>query len=70
MLLEYKVEKAELLDALNDIEEFEEKMVTFMEKYPSYRYNLKIDKATSTNPNWVVNLTIEKDERTDIKDTT
>ena len=71
MLLKYKIEKTELIDALTDIEEFETSMAAFMKRYPFYKYKLKL-----TNPiigktdKWGVELTIKRDERANNKDIT
>jgi hypothetical protein len=70
MTLNYRIEKDNLLDALNDIEAFEEKMEEFMVKHPAYNYVLDVQEPTSEEVKWVVELKIDKDEQTNTKELT
>lgn len=69
MILNYKTKRKSLVQALNEIQAFQEKMEAFMEKYPRYSYNLDIEKETTTNPHWVVDLNITCNEQETNQDT-
>lgn len=57
----YYVVKDNLIDALEHIEKFEEKMEIFTDKHPGTVYSIKIDKLEDK---WEVNIYIRtKDER-------
>ena len=63
MTLNYTVRRKSLMQALDEIQAFETKMDVFIEKYPHYSYNLEIEKETTADPHWVVDLKISRDER-------
>lgn len=65
MTKEFISEKETIIEALDDIQGFLNKMEMFMEKYPSYEYDIKIDRISNTrsNKNWVVQLKVIKDEK-------
>lgn len=68
MILNYKRQNKSLIELLNEIEAFEDKMANFIERYPAYSYNLSLDKNQESDI-WVSELKIVKDEHTTIKNT-
>ena len=62
MILQYQIERSSLTEALTEIQEFENKMEVFMEKYPRYTYDIQINETDSLPPKWKVDLKIEKHE--------
>lgn len=70
MILNYKIKRKSLVEALDEIQAFEEKMEVLIEKYPNYSYNLEIEKETTTDPKWVVDLKIIRDEQRKINQST
>lgn len=64
----YRMVKDNLIEALEDIEEFKTKMVKFIDKYPTYNYSIEIDKQELADKlKWVVDVKINKHEHTNIK---
>jgi len=59
MTLNYRVIKKDIVEALDDIQAFEEKMVSLLLKYPTYKYNLDLYEEEGK---WIVDLKIDKDE--------
>ena len=68
MILHYKRQNKSLVDLLNEIEAFEDKMANFIERYPTYSYDLSLNKDQKSDI-WISELKIVKDEHTTIKDT-
>lgn len=62
MILKYRVERNNLTDALTEIQEFESRMEVFMEKYPSYTYDIQLERVEDSST-WQVDLKIEKHEQ-------
>jgi hypothetical protein len=62
MILQYQIERNSLTDALTEIQEFENRMVVFMEKYPHYTYDIQINETEEATNKWKVDLKIEKHE--------
>ncbi len=63
----YVIEKYNIVDALNDIEAFVNRMEKFKDKHPNYRYNIDIGRDTKDNPKWSIELKINKDEPENIE---
>ena len=63
MILQYRVRRKSLVKVLDEVQAFEDKMTVFMEKYPNYTYDLILEKETTTNPKWIVDLKITRHER-------
>lgn len=57
---EYKFEKDNIFDVLDDIDNFMSKMDTFMEKHPEYGYEIKIERGEKLRSlaKWVVHLKV------------
>lgn len=64
MITTYKSEKSNIVDALNEIDEFTTRMNNFMEKHPNYGYKINIRKNSNMRSNniWVIELIVDKDE--------
>ena len=63
MITNYNIVKDNIVEALEDIDNFETKMKDFLIKYPSYHYNLDLkEKIIEDELKWVVELIILKDE--------
>jgi len=62
----YVSEKETIIEALDDIQSFINKMSIFMEAYPNYEYEIKIKKPqkTRTNVKWIIELNVLKHEHT------
>ena len=63
MKKEYSVERASVIDLLQDLDEFETKIVKFISKYPRYDYSVSINNDGNT---WIGEVKITKDEKTTI----
>lgn len=60
----YISEKETIIEALNDIDSFKDKMGIFIEKYPYYSYTVDIKPCSKErNKNkWIVELIVKVDE--------
>jgi hypothetical protein len=66
MTKEFIVYRDTLIEALNHLEDFSEKMDSFVEKRPEYSYDSTIEeKGTS----WEIIVKVNKDEQTNITTT-
>jgi len=63
MKKEYKIEKSSVIDLLQDLDEFETKILKFMSKYPRYNYSVSINNDGNT---WTGEVKITKDEKNTI----
>ena len=63
MKKEYSVERASVIDLLQDLDEFETKIIKFISKYPRYDYSVSINNDGNT---WIGEVKITKDEKTTI----
>jgi len=61
MFKHYKVIKENVIDLLDDLDYFEEKMEVFNKKYNGYSYEIKINKEGNT---WEGDVKITKNEKT------
>jgi len=61
----YTSEKETTIEALDDIQNFIDKMEMFMEVYPNYEYELAIRKPQNQRNNikWIIELNVLKNER-------
>lgn len=55
----YRRTSKDILEALEDVDKFTEKMELFMKEYPNYSYSMEIKK---NKKNWEVLFTVNKDE--------
>ena len=60
MVKTYTSKKKKIIDALNEVDKFIEKMDLFMKEHPNYSYDLNIQKQRN---NWEIRLTVTKDEQ-------
>ena len=58
----YKIEKDNIVEALDDIDRFVQKMEKFKTKHPSYSYNIDIKEDEEKLHNWIIELNVNKDE--------
>ena len=56
---QYRVKKTNIIEALEEIDAFLEKIELFTKKYPEYSYEFKI---TKTKKYWEILLTLIKNE--------
>jgi len=63
MKKEYSVERNTVMELLNDLDEFETKMLSFIDKYPTYKYTVNIKQEGNI---WVGEVKIEKDGKNTI----
>lgn len=55
----FRVKRKDVLEALDEIDRFMEKMDLFLKEHPGYSYKLEIKK---TRRDWEIYLTIDKDD--------
>ena len=60
----YRSKKKTALQALDEIDNFIEKMDLFMEKHPEYRYKVMITKNENNDDifKWIIELNVYKDD--------
>lgn len=60
----YKTQRSDIVEALNEIERFKDKMDRFMEDHPNYDYEINIIKKIDLQKNrlWELNLTVIHNE--------
>jgi len=61
---QYISEKETVIEALDDIQSFIDKMTIFQTAYPNYEYSIQIRKPRNnrTNIKWIVELNVLKNE--------
>lgn len=62
----FRMTKSSIVDVLNEIERFENKMSIINEKYAKYDYDINIDRDEQSNK-WIVELKVKRDEPEDIE---
>ena len=65
MIDTYTIEKDNIIEALEDIDKFRQKMDKFKDKHPNYDYEIDIKEDEKQLNKWIVELKVSKDE--DIK---
>ena len=61
MRITYKIERDNLLDLLNHIDEFKDKMDKFIEDHGTYKYDIEFEDNTC-NGKKIAKLIVDKDE--------
>jgi ribosome assembly protein YihI (activator of Der GTPase) len=63
MIKKYKSQKYDIIDALDEIDSFMEKMNVFMNNNPEYEYEINITKRVDVNKNhlWDIMLIVRTD---------
>lgn len=62
MIDTYTIEKDNIIEALEDIDKFKQKMDKFKGKHPNYDYEIDIKEDEKQLNNWIVELKVSKDE--------
>lgn len=64
MVTKYKAQRYDVIEALDEVDRFMTKMDNFIQKHPTYKYEIRIVKTVDMQQNhlWTIYLTIEENE--------